>query len=64
MIDRNFNKILEGTERHWEVFRLAVDNFLVNSKAPNYRRLVKLMLEAYRATRYNISLKISLFNSH
>jgi hypothetical protein len=52
MNDRNFDGVLEGTEKTvWEALKLVIDNFLGNHKVPNYRQLVENVLEAYKMMR-------------
>jgi hypothetical protein len=65
MSDRNLDEVLEGTEKSvWEAFRLVVNNFLGNHKAPNYRQLVEQMLETYRMMGCSMWVKIHFLHSH
>jgi hypothetical protein len=59
MNDRNFDGVLEGTEKtEREAFKLVADKFVVSHKAPNYRQLVAQVFEAYRMVGSNMLLKI------
>jgi hypothetical protein len=40
---------------------MVYKNFLGRQKVPNYKHLIKEMLEAYRMTGCNISFKIHFF---
>jgi hypothetical protein len=65
MNDRNRDEVLEGTEKTaWEAFKLVVDNFLGNHKAPNYRQSVQQMLEAYIMMGCSMLLNIHFLHSH
>jgi hypothetical protein len=48
----------------WETFRMVLENFLGRQKVPNYKHLIEEMLEAYRTTGCNISLKIHILHFH
>jgi hypothetical protein len=65
MNDRNFDEVLEKAKKTmWETLRIVFDKNLGRHKMPNYKHLTEEMLEAYRMTGCNISLKIHFLYSH
>jgi hypothetical protein len=58
MNDRNFDEVLQVVGNlAWEALKLFVDNFLGKQGPPIARLLIEEMPEAYRMTRFNLSLK-------
>lgn len=63
--DSHFEGLLQGAEHvAWTAFRDVVANFLGNYKAPNYVEQVGNLLQAYKAMKCNMSLKIHFLHSH
>jgi hypothetical protein len=65
MADTVFEEILSRKERAaWRSLKLVCSNFLGNSRANNYEKLVDKLLSTFRAMGCNMSLKIHFLHSH
>lgn len=57
-------KLKKGTLVAWEAFIEVYSIVLGNTKAENYRQIIRELLSAYKALGYNMSLKIPFLGSH
>ena len=48
----------------WKSFMQVMESFLGNTRAPNYERLVRKMLDAFRAMGCRMSIKVHYLHSH
>ena len=51
-------------KRAWNAFEATSTGFLDNSKDPEYKKIIKELLIAYKALGYNMSLRIHFLHSH
>ena len=50
-------------EKHgWIAFSLVVNNFLGNSKSPEYKEIVKTLLDSFHKLGCNMSVKVHFFH--
>lgn len=65
MIDTSFNHYLsEPEKRAWAAVCAVITGFLGNHRDPEYKRIIKEMLDAYQAISVNMSLKVHFMHSH
>jgi len=65
MMDEVFNLKLNKTEKKaWVAFVNVCHHFLGNTKADNYRQIIRQLLSAFKALGCNMSLKIHFLDSH
>lgn len=63
--DADFKALLTPVEdRAWESFKSIVKNFLGNYRAPNYREIVRDLLQNYHEMGARMSLKMHFLKSH
>ena len=59
MKDKKFIETMHQDEKEaWMAFRQVMNNFLVNTKSPNYKELVKNFLCAFQKLGCNMSVKV------
>jgi hypothetical protein len=63
--DEQFEEQLnEVGKAAWQAFKNVTKSFLGNHKAENYHEIVSVLLTAYKAMAYNMSLKVHFLDSH
>jgi hypothetical protein len=63
--DQEFEKRMKLHEKKtWKSFKSVCENFLGNKKDPNYKQLVKQMLDNFYKLGCNMSLKVHCLHSH
>ena len=63
--DGNFEKQMEVAEKEaWGAFKYVVTKFLGNNKDPNFKSIVKNMLQKDNNLGCSMSLKVHFLNSH
>lgn len=63
--DENFESVMTSLEQKaWNSFRNVISKFLGNVKDPNYKKIVKGMLNNCKKLGCNMSLKVHFLNSH
>ena len=48
----------------WIAFSKVVNNFLGNSKSPEYKEIVKTLLDSFHKLRCNMSVKVHFLHNH
>ena len=63
--DCNFNRTLnQNGKRAWNAFEVVSIGCLGNAKDPEYKKIIKELLIAYKALECNMSLKMHFLHSH
>ena len=63
--DKEFIQTMSSVEKNgWITFSQVVSNFLGNTKSPEYKEIVKTLLDTFHKLGCNISVKVHFLHSH
>ena len=63
--DKEFIEAMSSVEKNvWIAFRQVVNNFLSNTKSPEYKQIVKTLLDTFYKFGCNMSVKVHFLHSH
>ena len=64
MKDKEFIETMSQEKNGWIAFSQVVNNFLGNTKFPEYKEIVKNLLDNFHKLGCNMSVKVHFLNSH